>query len=405
MPTSALEEPAYFYHTPTTSPLYRHVISPFCDVVCRYLLPGWLRPNTISIIGLLFALASVLAVELGSWKWTAILWIGYSLCDNLDGKQARYRQQSSACGEFLDHLVDSITSSLLALILVAVLLPDCHRQSLFNPWEMQDVYFSRDAITYVPLFVLVCMAQIPFYIGAWAHHKLGRLLLGGRTTENCRDLFTVDEVNLVVVPGLCVARCYWEWFARDSILRFRWDKVPFLPGIDCTSATWNSEWSITAASFVVAIFSLFTTFSLLRVTYKLIDVHTLHYLASLVTYLLIVFLLPVPPTVIIPVFSWITSCLIFTRTNKPYMALERQVELPPYTPFQVHKRWPLGALLFISMAIRYCAVVVDVEYAKFLTLFFTGALCTWLAIIARADMEWLNRSEIIRSHYLHDKDL
>lgn len=62
--------------------------------------------------------------------------------------------------------------------------------------------------------------ELPFYFGAWAHHVLGRVILG--TQIHGTDLFTVshnhimvqivycqvDELNFIWVPSVCLLRRY-----------------------------------------------------------------------------------------------------------------------------------------------------------------------------------------------------
>lgn len=116
---------SYVYVPPTTSPFYRHVVSPVCDRVCEH-LPKWLTPSHITVGGLIFAIAAVVAVQSGHFIGGGCLWAAYSLCDNLDGKQARHKQLASAAGEFLDHAVDSAVSSLLSILFVSLFVPHCY---------------------------------------------------------------------------------------------------------------------------------------------------------------------------------------------------------------------------------------------------------------------------------------
>ncbi|KAI5780725.1 sn-1,2-diacylglycerol cholinephosphotransferase-like protein [Peziza echinospora] len=83
------------------------------------LLPLWLAPNAVTLIGFCFILTNIVCLEIfmpdlvgpgPSWlyySFAAGLWM-YSTMDNIDGKQARRTQSSSPLGELFDHGIDSL---------------------------------------------------------------------------------------------------------------------------------------------------------------------------------------------------------------------------------------------------------------------------------------------------------
>jgi len=90
------------------------------------LLPLWLAPNMVTLLGFFFILANILCLEIfipdlvgpgPSWLYYSFafgLWM-YSTMDNVDGKQARRTGQSSGLGELFDHGIDSLNCTLASM--------------------------------------------------------------------------------------------------------------------------------------------------------------------------------------------------------------------------------------------------------------------------------------------------
>ncbi|KAJ9648426.1 hypothetical protein H2199_001281 [Coniosporium tulheliwenetii] len=94
------------------------------------LLPLWLAPNMVTLLGFFFILANVVLLEIyvpdlvgpaPSWVYYSFafgLWM-YSTLDNVDGKQARRTGTSSGLGELFDHGIDSLNCTLGSLLELA----------------------------------------------------------------------------------------------------------------------------------------------------------------------------------------------------------------------------------------------------------------------------------------------
>lgn len=187
----------YKYEMPATSIFYKRLVSPGCDWVCRTMIPKYISPNSITYFGWFMAAVAWVCVERRQWLLTALFWVLYALCDNLDGKQARLTNQSSPAGEYLDHVLDSFVSSFLALIIVAICTPACHDDSAFcieSYFSTKPYHLNSKNVT--PFLLYLGLSQIPFFIGCWAHHVHGRLILGRR--EN----ITVSRLPLITLSQL-----------------------------------------------------------------------------------------------------------------------------------------------------------------------------------------------------------
>ncbi|KAK6588299.1 transmembrane domain protein [Cryptosporidium xiaoi] len=170
----------YIYDQPATSSFYDNVISPLCDHIVDNYLPKWLTPNVISISGLVFVTTSFLILNTVDIRReyyiiSSILWFFYGIFDNLDGKQARKLGVSSNSGEFLDHAIDSLVTSMVGISF----------QLMHNKYLNYDI-------------LVVLSYQLPFYFACWFHYSYGKLILGNSISN--KPYFTVDELNLFFIP-------------------------------------------------------------------------------------------------------------------------------------------------------------------------------------------------------------
>ncbi|KAL6246565.1 hypothetical protein RBB50_006803 [Rhinocladiella similis] len=90
------------------------------------LLPMWLAPNMVTLLGFVCILVNVVFIQIfvpdlvgpgPTWvyySFAAGLWL-YSTMDNIDGKQARRTGSSSPLGELFDHGIDSLNCTLASL--------------------------------------------------------------------------------------------------------------------------------------------------------------------------------------------------------------------------------------------------------------------------------------------------
>ncbi|PFH31103.1 hypothetical protein BESB_029770 [Besnoitia besnoiti] len=279
---------------PSGSPFYRAFLSPLCDQICLRLVPASVSPDFISFLALCCASlstffcwqagmhSSVQAVrreagfsgEAGKFEssdmneappssspssasssfwifsgaeavsdtpfWTVagVLWMMYSVLDNVDGKQARRLRRCTAGGDFLDHSSDSIVTSLSGVVVLWTLLlrpsslpprpvSSSFRLSL-SPSPFGDTQTgggsgiislgSLDCLT----FILI--AQLPFFIATWAHPIVGRTILSS-SLEGCH-WFSVDEVNFLVIPSLLFLRALVPDFWSTTLVSL----LPLCPG-------------------------------------------------------------------------------------------------------------------------------------------------------------------------------
>ncbi|KIW66944.1 hypothetical protein PV04_06224 [Phialophora macrospora] len=116
----------YKYQSVDKSWISNHILRHYWNAAVK-LLPMWLAPNMVTLLGFCCILFNVLLVQIfvpdlvgpaPAWlcySFAAGLWL-YSTMDNIDGKQARRTGTSSGLGELFDHGIDSLNCTLGSLL-------------------------------------------------------------------------------------------------------------------------------------------------------------------------------------------------------------------------------------------------------------------------------------------------
>jgi len=100
---------------------YRDTVRHWSDPAGRTLFRLRLRPNHLTMIGLVISLFAAAAFIAGHLRSASLLLIAAGLCDLLDGSLARASGQVTAFGAFLDSVIDRY-SDLVVLLGIVVLL-------------------------------------------------------------------------------------------------------------------------------------------------------------------------------------------------------------------------------------------------------------------------------------------
>ena len=155
----------YKYKSADASISYKYIISPLCNHLVK-LFPKWVAPNTITVAGfflnvLYFTVTGYYTKLKGgpipSWAcfFSAFCYLIYQILDNIDGKQARRTNSSSALGLLVDHGTDSCTTFFITCGLGAILGLDSIKQ-------------------YILLWIMII---VPFYLNNWEQYVTGEMSL------------------------------------------------------------------------------------------------------------------------------------------------------------------------------------------------------------------------------------
>ncbi|KAK4055344.1 hypothetical protein OIO90_003182 [Microbotryomycetes sp. JL221] len=182
---------------------------------CATLLPPWLAPNTVTLIGfsaivINFLTVAVLSPDLESAsRWMCLSFaIGlffYQTMDALDGKQARATNTSSPLGECIDHGFDTLNTALSGLIQACAL-------GLGSSWRT------------VLCVLLPCWTM---YLSTWEEYHTGTLYLGYINGPTEGILIAVILFLIAAVHPLGPA--LWQTRASEHV------KLPLIPQATCLS--------------------------------------------------------------------------------------------------------------------------------------------------------------------------
>ncbi|KAI0473792.1 CDP-alcohol phosphatidyltransferase [Xylariaceae sp. FL0804] len=122
---------SYKYSAVDKSPVSNYILRPYWNAFVE-LLPLWLAPNMVTLLGFCFILANVglllifmpdLVGPGPSWLYLSFAFglFMYQTMDNIDGKQARRTGTSSGLGELFDHGIDSLNCTLASLLETAAM--------------------------------------------------------------------------------------------------------------------------------------------------------------------------------------------------------------------------------------------------------------------------------------------
>lgn len=160
-------------------------------------IPARVHPNTITHTGHLLCLgAAALLVATNprrGWVFFAamVLLQAYNWCDNADGAHARRTRQSSATGEFLDHGLDLLNTTYIALmtiytlgsspeytVMLAILVPGA---AAMTCWEQTETgVFRMGLLNQIESLTVLSFTMIVsglYGTESWRHVQLGPVSL------------------------------------------------------------------------------------------------------------------------------------------------------------------------------------------------------------------------------------
>lgn len=123
---------SYKYSSVDKSYLTHYILRHYWNGFVK-LLPLWLAPNMVTLLGFFFILGNVVLLFVyvpdlvgpaPGWVYISFgvgVWM-YSTMDNVDGKQARRTGTSSPLGELFDHGIDSLNCTLASLLETAAMM-------------------------------------------------------------------------------------------------------------------------------------------------------------------------------------------------------------------------------------------------------------------------------------------
>ncbi|KAI0432400.1 CDP-alcohol phosphatidyltransferase [Xylaria sp. FL1042] len=133
---------SYKYSAVDKSPVSNYILRPYWNAFVE-LLPLWLAPNMVTLLGFFFILANIALLVIvmpdlvgpgPSWLYLSFAFglFMYQTMDNVDGKQARRTGTSSGLGELFDHGIDSLNCTLASLLETAAMALGTSKSGVFT---------------------------------------------------------------------------------------------------------------------------------------------------------------------------------------------------------------------------------------------------------------------------------
>ncbi|PQE22598.1 CDP-alcohol phosphatidyltransferase protein [Rutstroemia sp. NJR-2017a BVV2] len=246
---------SYKYSSVDKSLISNYILKHYWNAFVE-LLPLWLAPNMVTLLGFCFILSNVICLEIWmpdlvgpgpSWLYYSFafgLWM-YSTMDNVDGKQARRTGTSSGLGELFDHGIDSLNCTLASLCETAAMGLGTSRAGIFtalipclpmffSTWETYHTHTLYLGIFNGPTegLILACTIMIlSGYYGPeiWTHRITD--LVGHHYFLGYHEFFGTYSVRDLWVPILVVSLfgAHVPFCVINVVKARRRDNLPVLP--------------------------------------------------------------------------------------------------------------------------------------------------------------------------------
>ncbi|KAI5917074.1 CDP-alcohol phosphatidyltransferase [Camillea tinctor] len=187
---------SYKYSAVDKSPVSNYILRPYWNAFVE-LLPLWLAPNMVTLLGFCFILVNVGLLVLimpdlvgpgPSWLYLSFAFglFMYQTMDNVDGKQARRTGTSSGLGELFDHGIDSLNCTMGSLLETAAMALGTSKSGVFTA-------------------LVPCL---PMFFSTWETYHTHTLYLGyfNGPTEGILIACSVMAISGIYGPGIWTER-------------------------------------------------------------------------------------------------------------------------------------------------------------------------------------------------------
>ena len=99
------------------SPLDNHIYNSTDNIVIELDKIGWMSPNVVTTIGLIFGVISILFFVKGDWKKSILFLLLYYYFDCMDGYYARKFGKVTRFGDYYDHFRDWFVAGVMITLL------------------------------------------------------------------------------------------------------------------------------------------------------------------------------------------------------------------------------------------------------------------------------------------------
>ncbi|KAI1766663.1 CDP-alcohol phosphatidyltransferase [Hypoxylon sp. FL1150] len=200
---------SYKYSAVDKSPISYYILRPYWNAFVE-LMPLWLAPNMVTLIGFCFILVNIALLVIvmpdligpgPSWLYLSFAFglFMYQTMDNIDGKQARRTGTSSGLGELFDHGIDSLNCTLGSLLETAAMALGTSKSGVFTA---------------------LCPC-LPMFFSTWETYHTHTLYLGyfNGPTEGILIACSVMAISGICGPGIWTERIV-DIVGKDSLFGY-----------------------------------------------------------------------------------------------------------------------------------------------------------------------------------------
>jgi len=174
----------------------RKLLKPSEDVIVKFFIRLRITPNMISLMSLIFAIASGFAVIFDFFQYASLLLLFSGLFDLLDGSLARFTGKISWFGEVLDSVCDRLGES---FVFASILIYGC----------LEYTNSSKLVLFAITVLIALISSQLVSYLRAKAAIRTSKIVTGG--------LMTRFERLIILILGFAL---HQEWIAVGIIAIF-----------------------------------------------------------------------------------------------------------------------------------------------------------------------------------------
>lgn len=153
-------------------------------------------PNLLTLLRMIFIPFIATAVLEGDFAWALGLFVVAGLSDGLDGLLARWMNQKTVLGQYLDPIADKLLLSTMFLVLAVA-----HK----IPWKFTIMVFSRD--------VGILLVSAVLYMATPLRDFTPSIYGKANTLAQIATIFLVMVDELTAAPGITIAKNVGLWIA------------------------------------------------------------------------------------------------------------------------------------------------------------------------------------------------
>ena len=169
------------------------------DPVVNGLAAAGLRPNHMTILGLLFSLAAAYGFALGKFQVAALITCFAGVCDILDGQLARRTRGESKFGAFLDSTLDRLAEAAILVGIAWFYLFNLVDMAIDPQRVFANLQRGLEPVTWAAIALLAVLALVGSFMVSYTRARAEGLGLDCKVGWFERP----ERLVLIIIMGFC----------------------------------------------------------------------------------------------------------------------------------------------------------------------------------------------------------